>query len=107
MPRQTDNQSEPLLIDRAAAAELASADGVREWAREKHAFISSVKDGTGRGAVPRLAQALTNRFLHLPDTIVKKQQADAVLDLALSAESKSAVSCAIYTFDRPDVANEH
>jgi len=42
MPRQSDNQSEPLLIDRAAAAELPSADGVREWAREKRAFISSV-----------------------------------------------------------------
>ena len=42
MPRQSDNQSEPLLIDRAAAAELPSAEGVREWAREKRAFISSV-----------------------------------------------------------------
>jgi Domain of unknown function (DUF4062) len=41
MQRQSDNQSEPLLIDRAAAAELPSADGVREWAREKRAFISS------------------------------------------------------------------
>src|SRR5438132_9224283 len=42
MPRQSRNQIEPLLIDRAAAAELPSADGVREWAREKRAFISSV-----------------------------------------------------------------
>ena len=42
MPRQSDNKSEPLLIDRAAAAELPSADEVREWAREKRAFISSV-----------------------------------------------------------------
>lgn len=41
MPRQSD-QSAPLLIDRAAAAELPSADVVREWAREKRAFISSV-----------------------------------------------------------------
>jgi hypothetical protein len=42
MPRQSRNQAEPLLIDRAAAAELPSADGVREWAHEKRAFISSV-----------------------------------------------------------------
>ncbi len=42
MPRQSNSHIEPLLIDRAAAAELPSADGVREWAREKRAFISSV-----------------------------------------------------------------
>jgi len=42
MPRQSDNKSEPLLIDRAAAAELPSTESVREWAREKRAFISSV-----------------------------------------------------------------
>jgi hypothetical protein len=42
MPRQSSNQVEPLLIDRAAAAELPSAEGTREWAREKRAFISSV-----------------------------------------------------------------
>jgi hypothetical protein len=42
MARQSNNQSEPLLIDRAAAAELPTAEGVREWAREKRAFISSV-----------------------------------------------------------------
>ena len=41
MPRQS-KQAGPLLIDRAAAAELPSADSVREWAREKRAFISSV-----------------------------------------------------------------
>jgi len=42
MRRQTSDQVEPLLIDRAAAAELPSADSVREWAREKRAFVSSV-----------------------------------------------------------------
>ncbi len=42
MRTQPNNQSEALLIDRAAAAELPSADSVREWAREKRAFISSV-----------------------------------------------------------------
>jgi hypothetical protein len=42
MPRQFRNQAESLLIDRSAAAELPSDDGVREWAREKRAFISSV-----------------------------------------------------------------
>ena len=30
------------MIDRAAAAELPPVDAVREWAREKRAFISSV-----------------------------------------------------------------
>ena len=42
MPRQSRNHVEPLLIDRAAAAEIPSDEGVREWAREKRAFISSV-----------------------------------------------------------------
>jgi hypothetical protein len=42
MRRQSDDQAGPLLIDRAAAAELPSAEGVREWAREKRAFVSSV-----------------------------------------------------------------
>jgi Domain of unknown function (DUF4062) len=42
MSRHARNQVEPLLIDRAAAAELPSDDGVREWARERRAFISSV-----------------------------------------------------------------
>src|SRR5260370_37577766 len=42
MPRQSSNQVERLLIDRAAAAELPSAEGTREWARENRAFISSV-----------------------------------------------------------------
>jgi hypothetical protein len=41
MARKSD-QYEQLLIDRAAAAELPSADAVREWARDKRAFISSV-----------------------------------------------------------------
>jgi Domain of unknown function (DUF4062) len=42
MPKQSSNQSEPLLIDRAAAAELPSNAAVCEWAREKRTFISSV-----------------------------------------------------------------
>src|SRR5713101_3191434 len=42
MRRQSTSQVEPLLIDRAAAAELPSADSVRGWARERRAFISSV-----------------------------------------------------------------
>jgi hypothetical protein len=41
MPKQSST-SELLLIDRAAAAELPSPEGVGEWAREKRAFISSV-----------------------------------------------------------------
>jgi hypothetical protein len=42
MPKHSRNQAEPLLMDRAAAAELPSTDGLREGAREKRAFISSV-----------------------------------------------------------------
>lgn len=42
MRRQSSEQVETLLIDRAAAAELPSLEMVREWAREKRAFISSV-----------------------------------------------------------------
>lgn len=42
MRRQSSNQVEALLIDRAAAAELPAAEGIQEWAREKRAFISSV-----------------------------------------------------------------
>jgi hypothetical protein len=43
-------EAEPLWIDRAAAAELPSAQAVPEWAREKRAFISSV--------IPELAAEL-------------------------------------------------
>jgi hypothetical protein len=42
MSRQSRNPFEPLLIDRAAAAELPSAEDVHEWAREKRVFISSL-----------------------------------------------------------------
>jgi hypothetical protein len=42
MPRRSSSEVESLLIDRAAAAELPSADAVREWAAEKRAFVSSV-----------------------------------------------------------------
>jgi hypothetical protein len=42
MPRRSSSEVESLLIDRAAAAELPSADAVREWAAEKRAFISSI-----------------------------------------------------------------
>lgn len=42
MPRKSTSDSELLLIDRAAATELPSPEAVREWARAKRAFISSV-----------------------------------------------------------------
>ena len=35
-------ERDPLLIDRAAAAELPSEEAIREWARDKRVFISSV-----------------------------------------------------------------
>lgn len=41
MPRH-NTEAEPLIIDRAAAAEIPSTDAVRDWARTKRAFISSV-----------------------------------------------------------------
>jgi len=42
MARQRAAESEPLIIDRAAAAEIPSEQAIREWARGKRAFISSV-----------------------------------------------------------------
>lgn len=42
MPRRSPADEHPLLIDRAAAAELPSIDAIREWAVDKRAFISSV-----------------------------------------------------------------
>ena len=41
------NVTEELLIDRAAAAELPSEEAVREWARERRAFVSSVMADMG------------------------------------------------------------
>ena len=41
MCRQDDDR-DALLIDRAAAAEVPRDETVREWARDKRAFISSV-----------------------------------------------------------------
>lgn len=43
MYRQGDERDE-LLIDRAAAAEVPREESVREWARDKRAFISSVME---------------------------------------------------------------
>jgi hypothetical protein len=40
--RSTEGAEEPLIVDRAAAAEIPSADAVREWGHGKRAFISSV-----------------------------------------------------------------
>src|SRR4051812_14718564 len=42
MARREAPSTEPLIIDRAAAAEIPSADAVREWAYGKRGFISSV-----------------------------------------------------------------
>ena len=41
-PGAVHDQHDVLLIDRAAAAELPRDETVREWARDKRAFISSV-----------------------------------------------------------------
>ena len=38
------DERDTLLIDRAAAAEVPGEDSVREWARDKRAFISSVME---------------------------------------------------------------
>lgn len=40
--RSTQDTEEPLIIDRAAAAEIPSPEAVREWGHGKRAFISSV-----------------------------------------------------------------
>jgi hypothetical protein len=42
MARRRPAEREPLIIDRAAAAEIPSQQAVREWAHGKRAFISSV-----------------------------------------------------------------
>src|SRR5687767_3590453 len=44
MPRRAhDNEEvEELVIDRAAAAEIPSDEAIRDWARDKRVFVSSV-----------------------------------------------------------------
>lgn len=44
---RSGDAAEALLIDRAAAAELSSEEAVREWARERRAFVSSVMADMG------------------------------------------------------------
>jgi len=47
MRRGAASDERPLVIDRAAAAEVASADAVREWASDKRVFVSSVMSELG------------------------------------------------------------
>jgi hypothetical protein len=42
MPRRQAEEQAPLIIDRAAAAEIPSEESTRDWARDKRCFISSV-----------------------------------------------------------------
>jgi hypothetical protein len=42
VPRRTETEAEPLIIDRGAAAEIPSPESVREWAHGRRGFISSV-----------------------------------------------------------------
>ena len=58
MPRRPSENPEPLLIDRAAAVELPSAENIREWALDKRVFISSVMSEL---AAERLAVAASIR----------------------------------------------
>jgi hypothetical protein len=51
MARRSEETAEPLLIDRAAAAELPSAESIREWAREKRAVM--FEEFGGRDADPQ------------------------------------------------------
>jgi Domain of unknown function (DUF4062) len=60
MRRPSNDNPEPLLIDRAAAAELPTPDAVREWAGERRAFISSVM-----AELPEERQAAAVRTLGL------------------------------------------
>jgi hypothetical protein len=41
MTRRQDTDPEPLVIDRAAAAEIPSVDAIQEWAREERGAIRS------------------------------------------------------------------
>jgi hypothetical protein len=47
MPRQRAEESDPLVIDRAAAAERPSAEAIGDWARDKRVFVSSVMSELG------------------------------------------------------------
>ena len=58
MPRRPQENQEPILIDRAAAAELPSVENIREWALDKRVFISSVMSEL---AAERLAVAASIR----------------------------------------------
>jgi Domain of unknown function (DUF4062) len=42
MPRRSNTEDNPLLIDRAAAADLPSVQALAEWASDKRVFISGV-----------------------------------------------------------------
>jgi len=55
MASRSAGRAETILIDRTAAAELPSADEVREWARSKQVFISSVMS-----ELPAERQAVAN-----------------------------------------------
>jgi Domain of unknown function (DUF4062) len=58
MPRHPPENPEPLLIDRAAAAELPLPENIQEWALDKRVFISSVMSEL---AAERLAVAASVR----------------------------------------------
>jgi hypothetical protein len=46
MPRNRPEEVEPLLIDRAAAADIPAEAALRDWARAKLAFILSLTTQT-------------------------------------------------------------
>lgn len=65
--RSTEGVEEPLIIDRAAAAEIPSSEAVREWGHGKRAFISSVmaelpKERQVAGAAVRAANVVPVMF---------------------------------------------
>lgn len=70
MRNRSETDQAPLVIDRAAAAEIPSPEAVREWAHGRRAFISSVmselpKERQGAAAAARavgLAPVMFEQF---------------------------------------------
>lgn len=60
MRNRSETDQAPLIIDRAAAAEIPSLEVVREWAHGRRAFISSVMSElpTQRQAAAAAARAV-------------------------------------------------
>lgn len=69
VPRRPEEEEERLIIDRGAAAEIPSAESVREWAHGRRGFISSVMS-----ELPHERQAAADAIRALGGTPVMFEQ---------------------------------